>query len=282
LAERGYYITFRGVNLVGPVTAQIEGQVTKLTQTVRLYSQEGVEAERRVAEQTRMVTAEIEESTRRRQYGYVRALRSQMNLIFGVQMSLFYVSMLAGAVTRLEAAQLTLTDAQEDYERALRRYGPTHERTISALRRLQRVQSYVNRAWIMSTINVVGLVLQFGNLAMRVGITSAVTGGYTASVVAATAADTAHTAVLQKKAFWLGVVRALAGPVGWAMLIGAGIAIGAAGMYLWGRMGAGAASPTTINIEGARIYRAATDEELEEALEKYKEETIEEYRRQAR
>ena len=67
--------------------------------------------------------------------------RAAYGWIFNMQMLLWYVSMFASGMMRAESASLMLEQAQENYRRAVERYGRSSYEARRALRSLQRVQN---------------------------------------------------------------------------------------------------------------------------------------------
>lgn len=179
--------------------------------------------------------------------------RSFRRMIFGVQMGVFYFSMLDSAMMRQETTALTLADAQDSYNDAIREYGASSEEATRAARRLERVQHYVDMANRRAMLSFVGLGLQAVNMAVQFqstfGTLDVLIGKLTA-------------------------IQALSGPKGWIMLAGA-VAAGVGAGYYFGTM-AGGGGETNINVGGEVVIRG---KDLDTALEEYKQAIKEEAER---
>src|SRR4030042_2557858 len=75
-----------------------------------------------------------------------RSVRAFQGLIFGAQMSLFYVSMLASGLLRDESAVLQVEAAEERLNKALKEHGRKSEEAVSATRQLEQAHIYLQRA----------------------------------------------------------------------------------------------------------------------------------------
>lgn len=93
------------------------------------------------------------------QMGFLTS-RSFRMMIFSAQMGVFYISLLISAQDRALTSALTLEDAQESYNRAIRDYGVGSEQAVSAARRLERAQIMIGRANTLATLSYVGMGLQ--------------------------------------------------------------------------------------------------------------------------
>ncbi|RLG99723.1 hypothetical protein DRO19_01535 [Candidatus Bathyarchaeota archaeon] len=118
-----------------------------------------------------------------------------------------------------EHAQLRLIEAQERYEEALYRFGPLHRKTVQAYRRLQQAQRDLQWAQMQTTIQTAILGLQMVGMAgdiLRVA----------QNLRKLISLHWLETAALKAKAAAMAIVRTLQGPVGWAILAGATVALG--------------------------------------------------------
>jgi len=216
--------------------------------------------------QVRRATEEMGVATERA--GRISRRAWRLN-IFGAQMGIFYLSMFTSALFMRESALLSVQDAEENYQRVLREYGPAHERTRAALRRLERAQRRVQMTTWRTALMFGGMILQAINLSIQYGILTIGQNAYTASVAKAAAADAAHTAVIWGKVAalkaWV-ITLAMAKPWLAAAMIAAGAVVAGAIGYYIGRAAGGPAGPVpspAINIE----VHARTRGEIEEAID---------------
>jgi len=184
-----YKITFEAVSHVGPVADQVKQQLGE----IKDYTfQVNVQTERVATVST----------------------RSFRSLIFGTQMALWYTSMLVGGMLRAESATLMLEQAQENYRRAVEKYGPASYEAQRALRSLQRTQLYLQRSTMYTNLMTASFTLQMVSMAAQV--TSVVNPSLNSLRAALTALKTTFAGL---------------GPVGWAML-GLGTIATAIGTYM--------------------------------------------------
>jgi len=176
--------------------------------------------------------------------------RAFRGYVFGLQMGIFYVSMFTSSMMMAESAQLSLQDAQENYQRTLQEFGPAHEKTQAALRRVERAQIRVDRMWLRTGLTMGGLILQTISYGYTLAMATGVLGAHTTATATATAVNATHTAgiwaqVTALKA-WI-IAQAMAHP--WltvGMLAAGAVAAGAVGYYLGG---AGGGTPEQPYVE---------------------------------
>lgn len=165
--------------------------------------------------------------------------RGTRQMIFGLQMGVFYTSMFISALFRAQSATLQVEDAQEDYNRAVQRYGVNSEQAQEAARRLERVQLYVQRANLLATFSTIGLGMQLVQLGNQ----------FLLQIPKIEAFKTSLMSLWAMIPGW-----------GWALLIGGAIVGAGVGGYML--------SQSQINVE--TNINISREEELEEALEEQK------------
>lgn len=218
-------------------------------------------------------TITLGETTERAARIGTRAFRGY---VFGVQMSIFYVSMLANAWMRAESAQLSLIDAQENYQRTLAEYGPAHERTEAALRRLERAQLMVQRTSFTTMLTFGGMTLQMFSMTVQTLAATGAIGIFTGATTTATAANVTHTtSIWGRVAALKALIIAQAAAHPWllpAMLAAGGAA--AVGLMAWGAM----RRPATVKVE-SEFNIGASVEQLQAALKEQERKATYELRR---
>lgn len=137
------------------------------------------------------------------------------SLIFGTQMSLFYVSMLASGMLRAESATISVDMAQEHLNDTIKRYGSNSQEALRATQSLERAQLMLQRQGTMTNITMVSMGLQMVSMA-----TSMYQYAIPALLSLATALYHATAAAISFLA---------TNPLGWAILIG-GVAVAATAM----------------------------------------------------
>lgn len=156
------------------------------------------------------------------------------SLIFGVQMSAFYVSMLSSNMLRAESSSIAVDMAQQHLSDTIKRYGANSQEAVRATQSLERSQLMYQRQALVSNIMTASMGLQMVSMAATM---------YKYAIPALQSLVTwLHEATIATT-----VLEALSGPWGWAMLIGgAAVAVGA-GVYLGTRPAAELPSTLTIN-----------------------------------
>ncbi len=139
-----YSMTFRGesAELVGTVDT-VKSHVVSLGETAEQTSNKWSQA------QTTMI-------------------RGWQRMLFGVQMGIFYFSMLISVSDSIRTTTLSLEEAQADYNKTLSEYGFYSEEAVSAGRRLEKAQIAVRRANELATLSYVGMGLQVVNLGLEI------------------------------------------------------------------------------------------------------------------
>jgi hypothetical protein len=125
-----------------------------------------------------------------------RQMRAWQGVIFGLQMSTFYISMFASGLLRSESSAISVERAQRNYNQAVREYGRNSEQARNALDSLTQAQIYNQRATTMSSIMTVSLGLQA--VSMGVSFLRAVPG-----IMQATSALWAYAAAQAAAHPWL-------------------------------------------------------------------------------
>jgi hypothetical protein len=133
-------------------------------------------------------------------------------LIFGAQMSMFYVSMLTSNMMMMESATNNVEGAQERLNSVIASGGRGTLEYRNAVRQLENAQTNLNRAQMMTTIMTASIGLQ----TLSMGVTFL---QFANRVDIAGAALSAYNAIL--------TVTHMLTPTGWAILGGAAIVGGA-------------------------------------------------------
>ena len=141
------------------------------------------------------------------------------SLIFGAQMSLFYVSMLASGMLRAESATIGVDMAQDHLNDTIKRYGANSQEALRATQSLERSQLLYQRQATITTIMTAAMGLQMVSMA------------YSISKYAIPAIE-GLCGWLQTAISLETVFEALSGPWGWAMLAGGMVAAAGVGSYL--------------------------------------------------
>lgn len=163
-------------------------------------------------------------------------------MIFGAQMSLFYVSMLASGMLRAESATIGVEMAQDHLNDTIKRYGPNSQEALRATQSLERSQLMLNRQGIITNITMGSMGLQMISMAATM-YTHAIPSliSLTTALYHATAAAISFLAT---------------NPIGWGILIGgAAVAFAGAG-YLTSR---GAELPSTLTINSGNTEQVLED-----------------------
>lgn len=138
--------------------------------------------------------------------------RAFRNMLFGTQMALFYGSMLYTASMRQQTAALSLEEAQDRLNRAIRDYGVNSEQATSAARSLERQQLLVQRANILTTISTIGMGLQLVNVGVQIYSQLPILTQYVTTLWSMVAAQAAlHPWMIPAIVGAVGVVGGLAG-----------------------------------------------------------------------
>ena len=208
--------------------------------------------------------------------------RAFRGYVFGLQMGVFYLSMFTSAIYMQESAQLSLQDAQENYQKTLAEFGPASEQAQAALRRLERAQIRVDRMGLRATLTMAGLGLQVVSYGYQLATAAGLLNTYTLATIAATVADWGHAAAIHAKNAAMAIWNALIGPAGWAKLaIAGGLILGGTllGYGLGGGFGGGG---TQVNIETNVNAQGTSRRELEQAIDEASRKAKYELRRAAK
>jgi hypothetical protein len=188
-----------------------------------------------------------------------RTGQSNMNvfrsMIWSAQIFGMYLSFLYMWQIRQETTTNTLANAQDTYNDAVKRYGPSSEQAIRAARNLENAQLLVNRATTMTTL----MMASFGMQAVVTG----------AQILSQIPALNAYASSL-----WT-VASAKVAASGWlapAMAAAIGVGVGAVAGYAISQ----AAQPQ-ININNAQVT-VSTEEGLDTALDKFNKKVKEDYK----
>jgi len=164
------------------------------------------------------------------------------NLIFGAQMSLFYVSMLASGMMRAESATIGVEMAQDHLNDTIKRYGPNSQEALRATQSLERSQLMLNRQNVITNITMGSMGLQMVSMAASMN-------KYAIPALIDLAKSLYGAAA--------GAVAFLAtNPAGWAVLIGGVAAASVAGLYLLNRP---AELPSTLTINSGNTEQVLED-----------------------
>lgn len=164
-------------------------------------------------------------------------------LIFGAQMSMFYVSMLTANMLRAESSAIGVDMAQQHLNDTIKKYGANSTEAMRATQSLERTQLMYQRQADVSMIMTAAMGLQFVSMASSL---------YKYAIPAIESLVTA----LKEAAIWETIVEALSGPWGWAMLAGGAVAMAGIGGYL-------ATRPTELNTT-LTVNTGNTDQVLED------------------
>ena len=164
------------------------------------------------------------------------------NMIFGAQMSMFYVSMLASGMMRAESATIGVEMAQDHLNDTIKRYGPNSQEALRATQSLERSQIMLNRQNVITNITMASMGLQMISMS---------TSMYKYAIPALTSLATHLWHVTSAAIAFLAT-----NPAGWAVLIGGVAAASVAGLYLLNRP---ATLPSTLTINSGN-----TDQVLED------------------
>ena len=164
------------------------------------------------------------------------------NMIFGAQMSMFYVSMLASGMMRAESATIGVEMAQDHLNDTIKRYGPNSQEALRATQSLERSQLMLNRQNVITNITMASMGLQMISMS---------TSMYKYAIPALTSLATHLWHVTSAAIAFLAT-----NPAGWAVLIGGVAAASVAGLYLLNRP---ATLPSTLTINSGN-----TDQVLED------------------
>jgi len=116
--------------------------------------------------------------------------------LFGVQMGLFYFTMLESAMYRNEAAAIAIENAQDSYNQAVARYGAQSSQAIRAERNLERARRMLQSTNVRTAVSYVGMGLQvvsFVASMKKEWVQRLLNIGATTAHTTATAADTLAT-----------------------------------------------------------------------------------------
>ena len=164
------------------------------------------------------------------------------NMIFGAQMSMFYVSMLASGMMRAESATIGVEMAQDHLNDTIKRYGPNSQEALRATQSLERSQLMLNRQNVITNITMASMGLQMISMASTM---------WKYAIPALTSLATHLWHVTSAAIAFLAT-----NPAGWAVLIGGVAAASVAGLYLLNRP---ATLPSTLTINSGN-----TDQVLED------------------
>lgn len=134
----------------------------------------------------------------------------------------FMFNMFESAMMRQQMATYMLTNAQNDYNKAVQNFGPTSEQAIQAHDRLTTMTNYTNAANLRANISTALLTTQ---IILQTGILEKATIAKlldATATAASTLQDWLETAAIQAKNVALIIMNVLEGPAGWAVLAGAG------------------------------------------------------------
>ncbi|MFA5307671.1 MAG: hypothetical protein WC365_09540 [Candidatus Babeliales bacterium] len=171
-----------------------------------------------------------------------RSLMAMRGALFGVQMGLFYVSMLTSNMMMIETATNNVETAQERLNRVVREGGRGTEEYRNAVRQLENAHTNLQRAQTMTSIMTVAMGFQI----VSMGI----------SFAQAIPSITAMITKLQTYIATAVTAQAVTPGVGWGTLaIGLGVAAtagGAVGYYL-GQSGSQQSSKVEVNMSNKDI-----------------------------
>jgi len=204
--------------------------------------------------------------------------RGWRGYIFSLQMGIFYLGMLANAMTTAQMTQLRLDDAQKDYNETLREYGYGSEEAIDAARRLELAQLSVGRATLSSKLMMAGMGLQVANMAIEQIRAAKATGLLSGALSLQTAKEWILNSALWQHATAQSVVNALTGRwLSIAVAAGAAATVGGmAGYYMAGGFTQATRASSTVIVEGSTLN--VTDD-VESALDEDKRRKLELVRR---
>ena len=163
-----------------------------------------------------------------------RQLTSMRGALFGVQMGLFYVSMLTSNMMMLESATNNVEGAHERLNKVVREGGRGTEQYRSAVRQLENAQINLNRT--QASVNIMTVAMGLQTVSMGISFAQAIPA----------IRDMINT--LKSYATIQAISQALQPGMGWVKLA-AGIAIGAGATYAITQMTQPAKSPANVNVE---------------------------------
>lgn len=176
-------IHFMVIEDVTPSAEQVKEKLDEVTQYYYEVTQAGERASKPitlyavdnvspVAERVKTELVEIESYTMRVSYGAQQMGQMSYygfrNLIFGAQMGLFYMSMLAGGMIRNESSTIAVEMAQERLNETIRKYGPNSQEAHRAMQQLERTQLYYQRSITYSNLMTVSMGLQMVGMATSI------------------------------------------------------------------------------------------------------------------
>ena len=184
----------------------------------------------------------------------------------------FMFNMLESAYMRATMATIILDNAQDRYNKTVEKYGEHSEEAQKAAKQLEMRMDYLNLANTRANVSMGIMLLQLALQSNLLDKATLSTIAHTVATGAATIKEWLHNAALSAKAILLAMINPYTAALGIAAATGVGAYIGSE------IMAARTVNtpPSQITVEGSTIN---VTEDVEAALEKDKEEKMQEYER---